>query len=382
MKALRHFAISWILVQIGTFTMGTPAFALEPTTRQIQDVDYNFDAEKLSVAKDSFHFLRSFVDYFYLLVNQNKTQLKTIENLMDTSGWCVGDAHAENFGTQISANGDPIFTMNDMDDSGPCPIILDLFRLMVSSQLYDKSVSLNKIVSNYVDGLKGHKHTFSDPVLKMLDKAKKRGTSIDPEKLQDGKLVRGPGTRELNDEEKEQLSQVIIHFGQILDKDARIVDTLATAKIGGGSGGLLRYEVLLSNAGTLLHLELKEEVKPAIYPVATEPVPPVQQRIFNTLYINQLGTESPFYGVTVVNNKNMLIRPKFAGEIGVNLAKNSISENEDIIDDEAYILGVIHSRRPHNQGHFEDQVDKIDSGKWKDDVNLLVDFYNRKFKTL
>jgi len=39
----------------------------------------------------------------------------------------VGDAHPENFGTLLQKDGTSVFTVNDVDDSGPCPLGLICF---------------------------------------------------------------------------------------------------------------------------------------------------------------------------------------------------------------------------------------------------------------
>src|SRR5262245_7976394 len=80
----------------------------------LKDVPYHFDQSKLAAAEDSFHFLRSFVDYFYLLVKGNTSAFKVFPSTEHVSGWCVGDAHPENFGVVLLQDGQPLFTMNDM----------------------------------------------------------------------------------------------------------------------------------------------------------------------------------------------------------------------------------------------------------------------------
>ena len=59
----------------------------------LTDVPYDFDQGKLAAAEDSFHFLRSFVDYFYLLVKANMATFTIVPSTASMSGWCGGDAH-------------------------------------------------------------------------------------------------------------------------------------------------------------------------------------------------------------------------------------------------------------------------------------------------
>src|SRR5438445_327991 len=110
----------------------------------------------------------------------------------------------------------------------------------------------------------------------------------------------------------------------------QIIDILATTKVGGGSGGLQRYEVLIQNGASLLHLELKEQRQPAIYPIEMDK-PDTAQRIATTLLMDQGSTASVFYRVVQIGSTSMLLRPRFAGDVGVSLAKGSASDNKDII---------------------------------------------------
>ena len=83
-----------------------------------------------------FRFFRTFVVYFFDLLHRLKSDpgfpdLSSVEKPM---GWCVGDAHLENFGTiwRETPGGEARvdFTMNDPDDGGPCPLYADLLRFL------------------------------------------------------------------------------------------------------------------------------------------------------------------------------------------------------------------------------------------------------------
>src|SRR4051812_25509910 len=97
-------------------------------TSALTDVSYAFDTERVFYANSTAHFFTAFGEYYYLLLDANRSQLTTVAALDQTGGWCVGDAHPENFGALILKNGHSIFTINDMDDAGPCPLVMDLLR--------------------------------------------------------------------------------------------------------------------------------------------------------------------------------------------------------------------------------------------------------------
>ena len=121
---------------------------------------YSFDLQKLAESKTSFHFLRSFVDYFYLTIAQNNKTLGVTKHFSQYSGKCVGDAHPENFGFLFQNDGNPLFTMNDIDDFGPCPMAYDIFRLLTASYLVDSKLSAETLLNAYLFGLsRSEEHT-------------------------------------------------------------------------------------------------------------------------------------------------------------------------------------------------------------------------------
>lgn len=355
---------------------------VEAKSLPLQDPPYRFDSAKLDAAEDAFHFLRSYVDYFYLLIQANQNTLQTVQYLRSTPGWCVGDAHPENFGILLQQDGRPMFTMNDMDDSGPCPIGLDLIRLMVSSRLYDSDVKLEKIMSAYIAGLQQQSYETPAALTDMVKKALKKGTDPSPKKVDGKKIIRDDNMREVTSKELSDIKAALSALRSALSPQTKVLDVVATSKIGGGSGGLLRYEVLLDNAGTLLHLELKEEITPSIYPVATQAIPDTATRIQNTMQVDQSGNPSVYYTVVQVSGKDMLVRPRFDGNIGVDLDKQSDSDNLEIISYEAYTLGRIHTRSITGTKSWIQTLQGVKSSALEQDVTLLVQQFKAKYSSL
>ena len=73
---------------------------------------------------------------------------------------CVGDAHVENYGTWIDADGRRVWGVNDFDEAAVMPYVLDLIRLLVSAKLapelaLDASQAARAVLGGYRDGL-GH----------------------------------------------------------------------------------------------------------------------------------------------------------------------------------------------------------------------------------
>ncbi len=345
----------------------------------LHSVNYDFNQQKLDEAKDSFHFLRTYVDYFYLLVNANKSNFQSLSTTTSVPGWCVGDAHAENFGVLIQDNGSSLFSMNDIDDSGPCPIVLDIFRLMVSSRLYDNNIKLNKILEAYLEGVQGTKRDLPLAIQNMIQKSQKKGIAPSNKKISGNKLVRDSEMSEVSSEVVTLIKQALHAY---MNSSTDLLDVVATSKAGGGSGGLLRYEVLLSKNGVLLHLELKEEITPSIYPVEIGPAPDTTTRILTMLHLDQGEKLSKYYNVIQVDNKTLLVRPRFAGNIGISLNEQSNSENKEIINYEAYQLGLIHSRSINNISSWVSLLQNVKSKDWEADVESMTTHFEKTFSKL
>ncbi|MEI7441426.1 MAG: DUF2252 family protein [bacterium] len=355
-------------------------FLDQANASKLKDVSYSFDSEKITAAPDSFHFLRSFVDFFYLVFKKNQNDFN-LKNISDVQGWCVGDAHPENFGVLLLENQSPLFTMNDIDDSGPCPVALDLFRLMVSSRLYDEKIKLDDLKDAYVAGLKKEGFKVPKSILEMISKSQKRGIVPSDKKVSDNKIVRDSQMKELSDSEFAGIKRALNTYDHVLDPNFQILDVLATSKVGGGSGGLSRYEVLLKNGNSNLHLEFKEMVNPSVYPVS-ENIPSPDQRVKKSILFNQGLGASRLYKVVEMNAKSFFIRPRFAGNVGVTLEKQSTSDNKEIIQYEAFSLGLIHSRSISDLNRWIDKVDSLKKSEWENDVSDMSEFFKKKYKSL
>ena len=170
------------------------AFAAAPS---LNDVAYQFDAEKMSAVESSERFFTSFVEYYYLLLNSNRSQLESVHALDSVGGWCAGDAHPGNFGALIMDDGSSRFAINDMDDAGPCPVVMDFLRFLTAAKLTSPNIKVQDLVSAYLDGISGHLVNVPSAVRDLLKKSAKRGKDIKPGSVVSGKLLRDPNSREL-----------------------------------------------------------------------------------------------------------------------------------------------------------------------------------------
>jgi len=357
-------------------------------TAALEDINYNFDQTKVEASKDSFHFLRSFVDYYFGVIAKNSNSLHTAKIAGGLGGWCVGDAHAENFGVLlqekfgalIQSGNSVLFTMNDMDDSGPCPVVYDILRLIVSSRLYLPGIDTQELLKSYTDGLTGKRATAPNAIDSMTKDALKAGLEISPKNL-NGKLLKQKS--EMNEVDTSTRAIITSQLQEAYkDENLIILDMLSTMKVGGGSGGLLRFEILITNdKKQMIHLELKELVTPSIAPVASTTIPDQGQRIQKTLEIVQGKEFSHYYNVLVIQDKKMLLRPKFSGNLRLSLSDFSDKVNLEIINFEAYVLGGIHANSV-DVGSYLNMLNSISPKDWEDDISSFVNLFNKKFSEL
>lgn len=352
------------------------------TASDLQDVNFTFDQKKNAAAKDAFHFFRSYVDYFYLIVAANKSNIVTFDNVSSFTGWCVGDAHLENFGFLVQKNNTSLFTMNDMDDFGPCPVIYDLYRLMVSSQLYDKDINLDRILKSYLSGFNSEKVLMPNQLTILLNESKKNGAQLNSKKIVSGKIVRDAKMTEVDLNTKNEILAVLTNAHLGFSESLNILDLVMTSKVGGGSGGLMRYEILIDDNSKMTHLELKEQVKPSVYPVATDPIPDTELRIQKAIQVEQGESALPIYASVKINNLHMIVRPHYTGNIGVNLDDNSSVVNEEIIAYEAYTLGQIHSRSIKQSDQYQKVFKNSNTTDLKNDTQSMVNLFNQVYEKI
>jgi hypothetical protein len=343
---------------------------------KIQDVEYQFDTKKTDLAKDSFHFFRSYVDYFYLLIAQNRLNLNLEMVVANHFGWCVGDAHAENFGFLIQEDNSTKFTINDMDDSGSCLLGYDLLRQLVGDTLYTEKINIETLIDSYKFGLRNQELPLPNILIELKAKSLERLDGIDPKKINGNKIVRKGSEIEIDDKTK---FQIIETLNSSFPNDKMIIlDIFETEKETGGSSGLSRFELLINLNEKLIYLELKELTRPSVYPISNEEMPSEEMRINKTLAVEQDSTQSHFYKVVTIFGKSMLVRPKFFGNQSVNLKGNTEEANLNILVYEAYILGKLHSKSIHSENYLN-ALEQLNVLKLKNDIDRISKFINEKF---
>lgn len=379
MKKTGHMSGRWVLFLI--FCLGF-SLTSRADTLPLTDPVYQFERNKLNAAENSFLFLRSFVDYFYLLTQANQQNLPAVRELQGVTGWCVGDAHPENFGVVLQQGGDAIFTMNDMDDGGACPVGLDLLRLLVSSRLYQPKLSLPKVTQAYQAGLQGAPYVVPLAVQDLMKKSLKKGVGPNLKKISGRAFLREEDMDEVSATELTQIKKSLSDLPSVGLAKAQILDVVTTSKTGGGSGGMIRYQILVESERKLVHLEMKAQTVPAIYPVAVGPIPKIEQRISKAVSVMQSANPSEYYRGLQLNGREMLLRPQFYGDQGLELHHRSDQEFQEIVNYEAYVLGVIHGRTIADKTEWVSKLKGLQMVALEKDIGLISNHFNAKFLSL
>lgn len=267
-----------------------------------------------------------------------------------------------------------------MDDFGPCPLIYDLYRLMVSSRLYDLDINLDQILNSYLSGLNYENISMPSQLLTLLNESQKNGTKLNPKKIVSGKIIRSAEMTEVDLNTKNEILFELKNANFGFSERFNVVDLVMTSKVGGGSGGLLRYEILIDDNNQMTYLELKAEVKPSIYPVATDLIPNTELRIQQAIQVEQGLNALPIYGSIEIKGLSMLSRPQYTGNIGVNLGDNSKFVNEEIIAFEAYTLGQIHARSIMQSDQYQKIIKNSNTTEIETDVQAIVNLFNQVYE--
>src|SRR5262249_21280915 len=153
------------------------------------------------------------------------------------------DAHLENFGVMLDDQKDPVFTMNDMDDAGPCPLYADLLRFVVASELSDEDINLGDVLDSYALALTGQEQPLSNTAEALARLAS--GAEFPDPHLLDGPhhFKREPGIGEPTAAQARAAQAALTNmFGP----SVRVLDEVSLTKDSGGSGGLLRLRAFVN----------------------------------------------------------------------------------------------------------------------------------------
>lgn len=326
-------------------------------------------------------FLTSFIPYFYLSLKENAHFLGELSVIKNEFGWCVGDAHFGNFGAVINKFGKSKFTINDLDDAGPCPFVADLLKFLLDAK-FKNAAPLLETLKHYAMGVGNKPYDISDVTLKLLSDADKKGPTIDEEfMISPIKLKRTTLSKELI---QKQLDDLLVILTKTYAGKVSLLDAYSTTKIGGGSHALTRFVTLVKFENThgnkLEVLEFKQMVLPGIFPLAMAAIPAVDVRVKQSLNIQQGTDFTPLYSTVKIYGMDMLIRPRWSGNIKHKLKDLPPADLAKITYDMAYTLGKVHGQTA--SANYLPMLLRTQLAHWDNTLNLLNAYFVDIFKTV
>ena len=228
------------------------------------------------MAASPFTFYRGSACLFYADMEQREDRWAN-----DRTGriWIQGDLHAENFGTYMDGDGVLIFDVNDFDEAYLGHFTWDLQRMVASVALlgWTKAISdedIAALISTYIRSYLEQVHSFVENdrdhefslrlgttegwIRQLLFEARlntrvdllEKTTLIDENF--DRRFRRGPGVRDLDDDEKSRVREAFEAYLETIPDAKRfrsltyeVKDVVGRKGFGIGSAGLPAYNVLV-----------------------------------------------------------------------------------------------------------------------------------------
>jgi hypothetical protein len=254
-------------------------------------------------------------------------------------GLCFGDAHPDNFGF-LDVGGETRFVYNDLDDSGPCPVLLDAARYFAVLRLYFDDADLSDhVLEQYVDTLK-------DP-----SRAKRVKRDLHPDMQREGKKDLDRATRDgrfvLDGDLHAPSAADRAAITKLVGSDARlrgttVLDVATLDRDGGGSGGLARHWILARRGAAETILELKEIATPGTELGHHARSLPAETRL-ETLKRAFWGTAAPDDWFEVkLGATRFLLRDRLAKQ-SLDLGDLDRKDRIDVLEAQASLLAALHA---------------------------------------
>lgn len=199
---------------------------------------------------DDFNRVRETAPHFWKWAKSHAGEHFTRTELAE--GLAVGDAHILNFGYTF-INGRYHFALEDIDDVGTAPLLLDFTRFVVSSEALNSDISTYELLEAYADGLHGKQPS---PIQKIKEEFDGRPT-WDTEKLEELETLKesSSAVRALYSAVEKDLKSAL-QVSKFDDVRVRIKDS-------GGSKGQVRFWVSIQENGETQVYEFKLLAAPA-----------------------------------------------------------------------------------------------------------------------
>ncbi len=228
------------------------------------------------MAADPFAFYRGSAPLFYADMEGGEDRWA---NERTSRVWIQGDLHAENFGTYLAGDGFFVFDVNDFDEAYLGHFTWDIKRMAASVALlaWSKAISdedIASLIETYVRAYLEQVHYFVESdrdhefalrldttegwihALLLETRMNTRIALLDDTTLVDEnfdrRFRRGPGVRELEDDEREKVREAFESYLETIPQEKRfrsltyeVKDVVGRKGFGIGSAGLPAYNILV-----------------------------------------------------------------------------------------------------------------------------------------
>jgi hypothetical protein len=212
--------------------------------------------------------LRTPINFFRAFVVSYYEDIKNVKGLGPV-GLCYGDAHLGNFGFVLFKEG-TLFVYNDLDDSGPCPVVADNLRFLTSLRLYRRraEAQVPDLAKLYVDIVSKESEMESLPI-DFFPNMEKVGNDILTTYTKGKKfLYEDSGLEEIDPKTTEAVKEAVRTATVTLGFPGPVVPLAVAGRSHrhGGSAGLDRFWILVDLPdGNREVLEMKGQLAPATY---------------------------------------------------------------------------------------------------------------------
>ncbi len=276
-------------------------------------------------------------------------------------GLCFGDAHPDNFGF-MEIGGRTLFVYNDLDDSGPCPVILDAARYFAVLRLYFDDGDLDRdVLEQYVDTLKDRSRAKTlDPDLRP-DWAKERAKDLEASTL-GGRFRLSDALHAPSAGDRADIARLVASDPRLRGTTLRDVATLE--RDSGGSGGLTRHWLLVRRGAEETILELKETATAGTELGRHTRSLPRDERLdaLTRAFWSTTSRDDHFY--VKLGGATFLVRDRLAKH-GIDLAELGRKERRDVLDAQVSLMAALHAPA------LED-VKKDDIRSWVKDTSRTL----------
>jgi hypothetical protein len=309
-----------LLVSLSAFAQPLLARLTPLYSHQSQDLL----KERIKLAETPIAKWRAFPSLFFAILSQDQE----FKKYTGPRNFCMGDVHAENFGSLVSSSGLAVYGLNDLDDADKCFSGLDYLRMTISWSFFLDEKTLLEVLTSM-------KRSMPEPLLvtNLLEKARKNGTNLAED--EEAFYQTGKCEKDLKEPEPADKMEVLKIYPEAKKVCQRV-------KLSGGSGGLKRFWVSLGSSKVM---ELKQIVNSGIsfYRQGKTNRTDRIQKAMREFWPSHIRGD---YQVRDIKDETYLIRPKYKGQETLELKKLSEAEKLALAQYQFTLLRDHHPRYP------------------------------------